>query len=123
MFDCKPVSIFINPELTNFFLPLKTQADKVTIIRYQSAIGLFILHVVYTQPDVFYFVRVFCQYCADSGIIHSYLVIQIFRYLAEISDLQNTFESNSIYELIGYFDSDQAVLKNRQRLINRYFSF
>ncbi len=77
MSDCKPVSIPMNQGVANS-LPSESQADKVTIMWYQSAIGSLMWPVVHARPDISYSVGVLSRYCTNPGPIHCNLVIQIF---------------------------------------------
>ncbi len=123
MKDYKPSSIPINLNVANSLLFSKPQADRATIMLYQSAIGSFMLHGVHTRPDSSYSVRVFSRYCANPDPIYCNLVMQIFRYLAETLVLGITFKSNVTDELVGYTDSDWAGLKDGQRLTSGYAFF
>lgn len=69
------------------------------------------------QPEISYSIRVISRYCANSGPIHSNLVIPISRYLAGTLEIEITLRSKLTNELVEYTDSE---LKERERSTSGY---
>lgn len=110
MTECKPATVMINFEVTNFLLFYNRNADQTTIKQYQLAIGSLMWLAVYTCPDIAYSVEILSYYYSNLGPAHCNLVIQIFRYLFRTLELKITFIADLENNLVGYKDFNYAKL-------------
>jgi hypothetical protein len=73
---------------------------------------------VHTRLDLAYSVRVLSRYAHNPGSTHCALVKRVLRYIADIINVDLTFERSD--DLIGYSDSDFADLKDKKHSTEEY---
>ena len=120
MQDCRPVSTPMEPGTGNLLFPSDQQADKETIIWYQSVIGFLMWAAIYIRPDLAYSVGVISRYCSNLEKFHCDLLQHILKYVAGSLLLGIVFRKHSDDELIGYSHSDFAGLVYGQKSTGAY---
>ncbi len=118
MDESKPVSISMKSGVANSLMSVIDEADDVTVKWYQQLIGSLMWSSVHTRLDLAYSVRVLSRYAHNPGSTHCALVKRVLRYIADIINVDLTFERSD--DLIGYSDSDFADLKDKKHSTEEY---
>ena len=106
--DCKPCKIPMDPGAASHTELLTEEADKETIVYYQSAVGSLMWAVTMTHPDLAYAMLILSRYLSNPGKEHLALLKNVFRYVSGTLDVGLTFMSEDTSDVVGFTDSDFA---------------
>jgi hypothetical protein len=123
MNDCKPISISMKSRIINSLMSATNEADQVIVKWYQQLIKSLMWSAVHTRFDLAYSVRVLSRYAHNFDSTHCVLVKRMFRYVADMINVDLTFERSNDQQsddLIDYSDSDFVELKDKRHSTRRY---
>ena len=118
--NCKSCKISMNSDTVNHIESFTEQADKETIVYYQSAIDFLMWAVMMTQPDLTYLMSILSCYLDNSDKEHLALLKTVFRYVSETLNIELTFTDNTTDDLIEYTDADFAEAIDDCKLTGDY---
>jgi hypothetical protein len=121
----KFVSTSMKSEMINSLMSVIDEADQAKVKWYQQLIESLMWSAVHTRFDLAYSVRVLNQYAHNSSSTYCALVNRVFRYIAEIINVDLMFKQSDDQQsensdLIDYSDSDFVELKDKRHLTRRY---
>lgn len=124
MDNSKPVSIPLAAhfQLSSELCPeTEEEAEEMSKIPYQSAVGSLMYSMVCTRPDLAHAVSVVSRYMHNPGKQHWLAVKWILRYLRGTSNLGLVFAKGSNgLKVTGYVDSDYAGDRDKRKSISGY---
>jgi hypothetical protein len=107
MADAKPIK---TPMALNGHLDLNEGGKSVHQKVYRSMIGS-LLYLCASRPDIMLSVCICARFHANPKKYHLIDVKRILRYLVHTSNLGLWYPKGSTFDLLGYFDSDYAVIR------------
>jgi hypothetical protein len=106
MYDCKPVSTPVNPDVK--LVSGENSNDPCKQKLYQAVVGSLLYLSTKTRPDIAYAVSSVARFCANPTKEHWTAVKRILRYLKGTSSLGLLYRESTPAELAGYSDADWA---------------
>ena len=104
MFDCKPVSIPVNPDVK--LVSSESPYEMCDKLIYQAVIGNLLYLSTKTRPDITYAVSCVARFCTNPMKEHWTTVKRILQYLKGTSNLGLLYRENTPAEVIRYSDAD-----------------
>jgi hypothetical protein len=104
------------PMSSNGHLDLNEEGKPVDQIIYRSMIGS-LLYLCASRPDIMLSVCMCARFQANPKDYHLVAVKRILRYLVHTQNLGLWYPKGSLFDLLGYFDSDYAGCKVDQKAL------
>jgi hypothetical protein len=127
MKNCTLVSISMKPKVINSLMSIIDEVDNVTIKWYQQLIESLMWSSMHTRLDLVYSVNVLSRYAHNLDSTHCALVKRVFKYIADIINVDLTFKQSNNHEsnnqqsnLIDYSDSDFVESKDKKHSTKEY---
>lgn len=98
----------------------QSEADEMSRVPYQEAIGSIMYAAQLTRPDICFAVSALSRYNQKPGKAHWNAVKRVFRYLKGTVDAKLVFRRDGNSEIIGYCDADWANDIDQRRSTTGY---
>lgn len=98
----------------------KEDETKMKNVSYREVIGSLQYVVNVTRPDIAFAINVLSRYLNNPGQAHWKAVKQVLRYLRGTTSKGIMFDSNKIFSVCGYNDSDYAGCEDKRRSTTGY---
>ena len=114
--DCKLCKILMNSGAVSHTKSSTEEANKETIVYYQSAVSSLMWAVMMTYSDLAYVMLILSRYLSNSEKKHLSLLKNVFCYVSDTLDIDLMFMSEDTSNIVEFTDSDFAEVVNECKL-------
>lgn len=113
MMDCKSMTTSMT---TNLKLLSDTSSETVDATLYRQMIGS-LMYLTNTMPDICFVVNTLSRYMVEPRRVHLIAAKLVLRYLRGTVDYGLQYVANCEFRLMGYTDSDWAIVSQIERVL------